>query len=297
VADEEPPLVSVVTPSYNQAEFLEDTLRSVMVQDHPRIEHWIVDGESDDGTLEILERFEDRAAEVDGYELRWLSEPDRGQSHAINKGLDRASGDVIGWLNSDDMYFDRRILSDVVGAFDATDADVVYGDMVLVDEDNRLLRVEHKPDFDRNLLLRACFICQPALLFRAETLEGNRLDETLDYVMDYEFWIRLSEEFEFAHIDRIVAADRNHPDRKILKNREELADEREQLQRSNGQDFGLKYRLARLGDRITSGRNRLRGIRSMMEVIGRNDLAFDMQFDNSVLGTYRQIASKNRSLV
>ncbi|MCK4733699.1 MAG: glycosyltransferase, partial [Methanophagales archaeon] len=115
-------LVSIITPSYNQGRFIEDALLSVKNQDYPNIEHIIVDGGSIDNTLEILRKYENE------YNLRWISEPDEGQSGAVNNGFRMAKGEIIGWVNSDDGYFDVSAISSVVKYFDKyKGADVIYG--------------------------------------------------------------------------------------------------------------------------------------------------------------------------
>ena len=106
--------VSVITPSYNQAEFIEDTLRSVNNQTYKEINHTVIDGGSDDDTIEILKQFKAKTESNQHYSLEWISEPDEGQSHAINKGFQNATGDVVGWLNSDDVYFYRDTVERMV---------------------------------------------------------------------------------------------------------------------------------------------------------------------------------------
>jgi glycosyltransferase involved in cell wall biosynthesis len=113
------PLVSIVTPSYNQGRFIEATLLSVRNQDYPNIEHLVIDGGSSDNTVEILEKYEKV------YNLKWISEPDKGQSDAVNKGFERARGLIIGWLNSDDIYIDQQVISYIVSkSKEFSDADV-----------------------------------------------------------------------------------------------------------------------------------------------------------------------------
>jgi glycosyltransferase involved in cell wall biosynthesis len=288
--------ISIVTPSYNQAHFLEDTLHSVRQQNHPSVEHWVIDGESTDGTIDLLEQFSEETKSDETYNLKWISEPDRGQSHAINKGFDRAEGKVVGWLNSDDMYFDVHTLQAVEQAFQENSAEIVYGDDVLVGPENTLLRVDHKYEYSRERLLRGCYICQPALFFHRDVLETHRLDESLEYVMDYEFWLRLSETYDFYHLDRIVAADRNHPDRKMLTHRDALIPERKSVQQAHGQTFGQKYWLGRMADKVYSAWNRLRGLLTAENIIRRRDLAFPLRFDERKSIFRRQLFANNRDL-
>ena len=290
-------LFTIVTPSYDQAHFLEDTLRSVQKQNHPNVEHWVIDGGSTDGTLEILECFREETKDDESYDLRWISESDRGQSHAINKGFERAEGQFIGWLNSDDMYFDVNTLRAVKQAFRQSGAKVVYGDDVLVGPENTLLRVDHKYGYSRERLLRSCYICQPALFFHRDVLEEHRLSESLEYVMDYEFWLRLSETYEFYHVDRILAADRNHADRKMLTDREALIPERESIQKKYGQTFGGTYWLGRTADKLCSGWNRLRGAVTAARVTQQKDLAFPVHVDGRGRLLWRQLVANNRDLI
>jgi glycosyltransferase involved in cell wall biosynthesis len=204
----ERPLVSVLTPSFDQARWLAENLTSVHGQTYEPIEHVVIDGGSTDGSLELLQRSTNPG-------LTWQSEPDDSQSHALNKALTRSQGSIIGWLNSDDAYFGPTVVEDVVDVFAANpDVGVVYGHAVLVAGDGHLLQVLWAPRFDRNLLRLHDFIWQPAAFMRREIL-GNRLvDESFHYAMDYELWLRLSQHHQFKRINRIVAVDRHHSARK-----------------------------------------------------------------------------------
>ncbi len=154
------PHVSIITPSYNQAQFLEETIRSVISQDYAGIEYIIIDGGSTDGSVEIIRQYASRVA-------HWVSEPDQGQADAINKGFQRATGDIVTWLNADDVYVTRDAIRLVVMAFQAhPHADIVYGDAMTIDEQGYVRRVRLLPDFDPQLLLRTCYLVQPAVFLR-----------------------------------------------------------------------------------------------------------------------------------
>lgn len=239
------PSVSIVTPSYNQASFVAETIESIRRQTVDDVQHVVVDGESDDGTLEILREYDDA--------IEWVSESDEGQSDAINTGFDMVDGDVVGWLNSDDIYFDVGVLERVTDYFRRYDADVIYGDIALIDADSDVLKLRCVPDWEYDRLLRGCFVEQPALFFRREVLASERLDVDLEYVMDYEFWLRLGREYEFRHVDDVLAADRNHPDRKILDQRTAMQEEATQIAREYGAPTGTTYRVGRLADAAVSG--------------------------------------------
>jgi len=198
--------ISVVTPSYNQADYLPDNLQSIDSQSHDAVEHLVLDAGSNDGTAEIIENYANDA----DHEVWWRSEPDDGQSAAINEGFDRASGDIVGWLNSDDLYFDTTTLSRVERWFSRTDADVIYGDLAYVDSRSRVTEIDVRPEFDRKKLAYRIVIGQPATFFRNDVVKSEQLDEDLDYCMDYEFWIRLSRKYDIRHVRDVLAGFRRH---------------------------------------------------------------------------------------
>jgi len=176
---------SIVTPSLNQAQFIRETIESVLSQDYPYKEYIVVDGGSTDGTLDIIRSYEDC--------LTWVSEPDRGQSDAINKGFRMASGDVFAWLNSDDTYLPGA-LKTVADFFEANPSvDLVYGDVLYVGGDGQLLKQKPAPEFDRHQLLKWCFIPQPAAFSRSSVWHAvGGLDERLQYAFDWDLWLRMA---------------------------------------------------------------------------------------------------------
>jgi hypothetical protein len=178
------PRVSIVTPSFNQAAYLREAIESVRAQTHPEVEHVVVDGGSTDGTQEIL-------AEYEG--LTWVSEPDRGQSHALNKGFAMARGTVLGWLNADDLY-EPHAVSEGLRALDETGAGLVYADVTRVDDDHvNPRRIRSRPAFDLWTELNlGCGIYSPAVFFTREAFEAvGGVDESLHLTMDYDLWLRI----------------------------------------------------------------------------------------------------------
>jgi glycosyltransferase involved in cell wall biosynthesis len=201
------PLVSVLTPSFQQGRWLGDNLRSVACQTYPRIEHIVMDGGSTDGSVDLLKRA--------GPKVRWQSAPDRSQSHALNKAFAASGGEIIGWVNSDDAYFDERVVEDVVRCF-ARDpgADVVYGHAAQVNAHGRILHYFWAPPFSGRLLRLYDFILQPTVFLRRRALGVQLVDESFDFAMDYELWLRLARRHRFARLDRVIAVDRAQPARK-----------------------------------------------------------------------------------
>lgn len=289
----EAPLISIVTPSYNQRDFIEDNLVSVAKQDYRAVEHIVIDGESDDGTIEVLDEYDDRHDH-----LEWVSEPDDGQADAINKGFDMASGDIIGWLNSDDVYFDPGVLSRVAERIERTRADIIYGDIALIDQDSKVLKLHLTPRFEYGKLLRYCFIDQPALFLDADVLNGERLDSDLEYAMDYEFWLRIARDYEFRHVADVLAGDRNHPARKILNERKRMRTEARNVAKRYGAATGWQYRVGRGTDVVSSGVPRRLKATIQTIQLHRNlpQLAFDGQLCplNKML---RNVFKPNRTLV
>ena len=199
------PLVSIVTPSFNQAAYLEQTISSVLDQDYGRLEYLVVDGASTDGSPEIVKKYAERLA-------WWVSEEDSGQAEAVNKGFSRASGEIVAWLNSDDFYLPGAILG-AVHAFQAhPEALFIYGDMLAVDSDSRITnRLTYRQLTLEDLL---CFqiIGQPAVFMRRSALEQTGyLDPSYDCMLDHQLWLRMAMHGPFVHVDQTWSAARYHP--------------------------------------------------------------------------------------
>src|SRR5437762_13389355 len=154
------PTVSIVTPSFNQAQYIEATIRSVLEQDYPAIEYSVMDGASTDGTLNVLRRYEGR--------LRWVSQRDAGQADAINKGFAQTSGEILGWLNSDDTFARGAVAAAVKFLLDHPNIAMVYGDADFIDRSGRYIgKCAHVEPYDRHRLVHySDFIVQPAVFFR-----------------------------------------------------------------------------------------------------------------------------------
>jgi glycosyltransferase involved in cell wall biosynthesis len=202
--------VSVVTPSYNQGQFIERTLASVASQDGVEIEHVVFDGGSTDETVQVLEKF--------GSGIRWVSKRDKGQTDAVNQGIRATDGDIIGWLNSDDVYYPGAIAHVVEFFENNPDVDVVYGLADHIDVEDRPFEAYPTEPWDMERLKETCFICQPALFFRRRVVEQHGLlDESLHYCMDYAYWLRLGKAgVRFALTQRKLAGSRLYADNKTL---------------------------------------------------------------------------------
>lgn len=183
-----PPLVSIITPSYNQGKFIRETIESVLSQDFKNIEHIVVDGGSTDGTIKILKEYSRKDPR-----FRYVSEPDNGQSHAINKGIKMAKGEIIGWLNSDDTYLPGAVKNAVQAFNKRPEWSMVYGDAKITDVNNKEIRRVQTRNVKVRDLFRGCPICQPAVFLKKKMLDQlGGVDENLDFCMDYELWIRIA---------------------------------------------------------------------------------------------------------
>lgn len=208
----EPPTVSIVTPSFEMAGFLRETIDSVLAQDWPHVDYLVMDGGSRDGTRELLESYGDR--------VRWFSGPDGGQADAVNRGFDATRGSIFTFLNADDVYRPGALRAAVAGFDRHPDAGAVYGDADFVDVNGDTVMPYPVRNFDRRLLISECFICQPAAFVRRDAWGAcGGLDANLRYALDYDFWIRLSERFPIARIDGTLATSRMHADNKTLGQR------------------------------------------------------------------------------
>lgn len=212
--------LSIVTPSFNQAEFIERTVKSVLDQNYPDLEYWVMDGGSTDGTLDILRRYEGR--------LHWVSEKDHGQSDAINKGWARCTGEVIAWNNSDDTY--------EPGSFDAVmkvfqenpDVDFVIGDGQVIDEADRVLRRYRCGPFNARNLIRmgVSYVFSQAAFFRRSLLQDvGGLDLTLHYAMDYDLWCRIGPVAKTVYLPQVLGNFRVQSESKTWTNRRPMLEE------------------------------------------------------------------------
>ncbi len=201
------PKITVVTPSFNQARFLERTILSVLGQRYPRLEYIIVDGGSSDGSVAVIERFSNRLAS-------WISEPDRGQADAINKGFDRSTGEVLAWLNSDDTYTPGALLA--VGRAFASDPemDVLHGNVHVIDaEDRRLATNKSVPFRARACLLEAQTLPQSSTFWRRDLFfRAGKLNPDLHYVLDPDLWLRFAGlGARFVRTRAVLSNYRDHP--------------------------------------------------------------------------------------
>jgi len=207
-----PPLVSIVTPTYNMGRFLDETIQSVLSQDYPNIEYIVMDAGSTDGTLAILEKYKDK--------LQFHSGPDGGTADAINKGFARSHGSVFAYLNADDSYLPGAISTALLALESHPETGVVYGDANWVDEQGRALAPYPVQPFDAALLSQECFISQPAAFIRREVFElAGRMDPKLQYAYDYDLWIRIARLYPLRKVDTLLANSRMHLDNKTVGQR------------------------------------------------------------------------------
>lgn len=206
------PLVSVITPSYNMAGFLPATIESVLSQDYGKIEYIVIDGGSSDGTTDVLHRYDGR--------LQYTSSPDRGPSDAIHRGFERATGDILAWLNADDTYEPGAVRAAVEYMTIHPEVDVAYGEGFWMDEAAGRIGPYPTMPFDALALQTECFICQPAAFIRSEAYRKCNLDPGLQLSFDYDLWIRMAaQNCRFGYIPRHLANARMHRHCKTLEQR------------------------------------------------------------------------------
>lgn len=208
--------VSIVTPSFNQGRFLRATIDSVLTQSYPHIQYLVVDGGSTDESRAVLASY--------GADLAWLSEPDEGQADAINKGLARATGDVLAYLNSDDVLLPGAVARVVRHFQEHAECDLVYGRARYIDVAGRATGEYRTAEYSFRRLMRDCCICQPAAFWRSRVARLVGLfDETLEYAMDYDYWLRIDRAGgRIQHIPDELAGSRQHPESKTLVHREAI---------------------------------------------------------------------------
>jgi glycosyltransferase involved in cell wall biosynthesis len=214
------PRVSVVTPSYNQGRFLEETIRSVLLQGYPDLEYIIIDGGSGDESVEIIHRYERWLA-------YWVSESDRGQTHAINKGWERSTGEILAYINADDVYLDGAIATAAQEFSAQPGIGMVYGSAMIVDEAGEELRAWKAQPFDLNTMLAVGSIVPQSSVFFSSTALKNvgYLNDEWELIMDYDLCIRIGMQYPTVCSSKTLTRFRNHPLSKTRLRFEALADE------------------------------------------------------------------------
>ncbi|WP_081973038.1 glycosyltransferase family 2 protein [Leptolyngbya sp. KIOST-1] len=203
---------SVITPSYNQCQFIEQTILSVLAQSGVEIDYRIFDGGSSDNTLDILARYQDK--------VRWVSQADGGQADAVNKGIRATSGDIIAWINSDDIYYPYA-LQKVRRVFEAIPSvQVVYGNAHHIDKEGKFINAYPTEKWNYKRLKERCFLCQPATFFRRQVVNDyGYLDNSLNFCMDYELWLRYGQNTDFFYLPELLAGSRFYQGTKTLGQR------------------------------------------------------------------------------
>ena len=200
------------------AEFLRETIESVLAQDYPRIEYIVMDGGSTDGTLSILREYERR--------LQFWSEPDSGAADAVNRGFRRSHGSIFAYLNADDVYLPKAVSTAVDALLRNPDAAVVYGGGYWVDREGRTLGSYPTRTFEAALLRQECIVCQPASFIRRSAFEAvGLLDPALHYAFDYDLWIRIARAYPMLKIDEVLATSRMHKGNKTVGQRPQVLSE------------------------------------------------------------------------
>jgi glycosyltransferase involved in cell wall biosynthesis len=205
------PLVSIITPSFNQARYIEATIQSVLTQDYPNIEYIIVDGGSTDETVEIIKKHEGRIA-------WWVSEKDKGQTDAINKGFARANGQILAWLNSDDTYESGAISAAVKYLQEHPEVGMVYGDCNFINEDGNVIGKFNSAQTDYRLLRQGyAHIPQQTMFLRADLWKQvGPLDPSFYFAMDYDLWTRLAARTQLKYVPQTWANFRLHTTGKTI---------------------------------------------------------------------------------
>ncbi len=261
------PIVSIITPSFNQASFLRRTIESVLTQDYPNIEYLVLDGGSTDGSVDILRSY--------GERFPWQSQRDGGQTDAINQGLRRCRGEIVAYLNSDDTLLPGAVATVVAHFQQHQEWDMLYGNARFIDADDREFGDYPTRAYRFAQLVETCFICQPAAFWRRHTMDRFGLfDDTLDCAMDYEYWLRLGHGgATIAHVPEFLACSRIHPATKTLSMRMQVFHEILEVSRRHAGDAHLEQYCAywhyRCHERPTGWPRLLRKLPKSHRILGR----------------------------
>ena len=211
--------ISIITPSFNQADYLEQTICSVLDQDYPDLEYLIADGASTDGSVGIIKGYSERLT-------WWVSEIDAGQADAINKGFSRATGEIITWLNSDDYYLPETLHTVAELFAKNPDAGIIYGDVLSVDGDGNPINVQQFAQYSIEDLMQFKIISQPAVFIRRSVLEqAGYLDENYHFLLDHQLWLRVAQLAPMVYVPQTLAVARYHDDAKNIAHAERFGAE------------------------------------------------------------------------
>lgn len=245
------PLVSIITPSFNQAQFLEETIQSVLSQDYPRLEYWVIDGGSTDGSVEIIQKYAHRLA-------GWVSEPDHGQAEAINKGFARASGEIVAWINSDDYYLPGALREAVNAMQRLPECGLVFGDVLSINGAGEPINVMTYGSWGLDDLMQFNIIGQPGVFMRRGALErAGYLDLSYRYLLDHHLWLRLAQEGSMCYIPQRWAAARFHAAAKNVAQAAGFGEEAYRIARWIESQPALAERFKRQRRKIWAGAHRI----------------------------------------
>jgi glycosyltransferase involved in cell wall biosynthesis len=237
------PLVSIVTPSLNQGRFLKRTIDSVLRQDYPQIEYCVIDGGSHDVSIDVLRSYGDR--------FYWHSQRDNGQSDAINQGMRRSHGDILAYLNSDDVLMPGAVSAVVKHFGNHPEWDLIYGNAQNINADDSVINDYPAAAYSFDKLLQTCCICQPATFWRRRVMDKIGLfDEALHFAMDYEYWLRLGRGGgKLVHVPEFLACSRIYPETKTQSARLEVFREILDVSRRHAKDASFDQYCAYWGHR------------------------------------------------
>lgn len=285
--DGERPLVSVVTPAYNEEAFIEETLRSVSEQDYPNVEHVVIDDGSTDATADIIRGFDS------DHEVAFRSRDNKGQVPSVNEAFEMAEGDIVIWLNGDDVLFSRTVISDLVDSFDENpDVDILYGVQAILDVDSEIQNFVVPPRrFSYGRLLRRYFAI--FTFMRSEIPEEYKLDEEYEYAIDYEYYLRIAaDENRIGYLDRVMYGRRLHEGAKTEHSTDALESEALEIRDNYGATFGWASRALFWWDMVLDRGLRLYGLKFVFRYARNEDaLSFSHGEYGLVEGAKKQLRS------
>jgi glycosyltransferase involved in cell wall biosynthesis len=280
-------MVSIIIPSFNQGEFIERTIQSVLLQDYRPIEIIVVDAQSNDNTIEVLKKF------IKTPEVRWISEPDEGHADGINKGFQLAQGEIVAWLNSDDVYFTKNVISTIVTHFEKhPEHDLVYGHVAIISRNDILLRFYLVPPYDANRIKRRNLISQPSVFIRKDIVKNEKL-AVGQIGLDYEYWLRLIQKnYKFFRINKILACDRHYAERLSVQKKLLIDSQIQDAKKTLGINNQVSKKVMYPFDRFVQMIYRLIGVLYIITVLTQNQkhaFAFPARIDSFKNLFFRQL--------